>query len=136
MVDPQGLLPDHPRVPKKRGQPCAKSSVRTNRRNDPAACGGWVKAPASRQSRDIDGRRVSSWCSAVVYNHASPDSAALSVPKNGGLAISFDDARRPADRAWAQAAGGDVRRAGSARSYRHVRGQLTGGWCDDRTGST
>jgi hypothetical protein len=31
-----------------------------------------------------------------VYNHASPDSASLSVPKIGGLAISFDDVRRPA----------------------------------------
>ena len=67
--------------------------------------------PAS--PRPPGGRRVSSRRSAAVYNHASPDSAALSASKIGGLAISFDDGRRPADRAW-EAAGGDVRRAGSA----------------------
>jgi hypothetical protein len=67
------------------------------------------------------GRRVSSWRSAVAYNHAGPDSAALSVPRIGGLAISFDDAparecrdrrercqhacpARTAARTWARAA--------------------------------
>ena len=91
--------------------------------NVPAA-GGQILPDLTRA---VCGRRVSSWRSAVVYNHACPDSAALSVPKIGGLAISFDDLfrrRAPARRSDVRAgrsAGGDVRRAGSVRSCRHIR---------------
>jgi integrase len=53
--------------------------------------------------------------------------------RTDGPVFTAGDGRRLDRHGAARIVRVDVRRAGSARSYRHVRRQLAGGWCDDRT---